>query len=173
MKRSRWGAEPRAKFLAKLAATANVNAAAKAAGYGRKDMYELRAEDKDFAAAWDEAEAIGCDAVDAEIRRRIVEHNGRASKIREDSDALRLAQLKAHRPETHSDRVERAGTDGRAQSSGLAIVALKDHLVVALNKSEAHGKRLAAAGVSYASIGDGSGNDAPVGDGIGALAPMR
>jgi hypothetical protein len=59
-----------------------------------------------------------------------------------------LALLKAYRPEKHSDRVERTGTDGRTRSSGLAIVALREDLVVALNKAEAHGKRLADARAS-------------------------
>jgi hypothetical protein len=199
MKQSRWGAESRAKFLAKLAETANVTAAAKAAGCARKDMYELRAEDKDFAAAWDEAEARGCNAIEAEVWRHriegvecdVVQRNmviaeGQALKIREYSAALLRAQLNAHRPENHSNRVERAAKDGRAPSRKLALIAFSDRLVAALNKAEVAGKRVAAlnkaevagkgvagAGFSYASIGEGSGNDAPVGVGIGALAPMR
>jgi hypothetical protein len=157
MKRSRWGAEPRAKFLTKLEATANVSAAAKAAGYARKHMYELRAEDKDFAAAWDEAEARGCNAIEAEIwRRRIegvecdvlhgdmvnVEEKGQAFKIREYSEALLLARLEANRPEKHSDRAERTGTDNGAQSSELALASLRATLAAALKRAEAHGKRV-------------------------------
>src|SRR5258708_11127705 len=137
MKRSRRGGQPRSEFLDKLAATGNVNAAAEAAGYDLKHVYELRAEDNDFAAAWDEAETIACRALEAEVFRRsiecddvqgdtvIVEDKGGERKIRKSSDALLLAQLRPHRPE-----------DGGAQSSGLAIVALKDDLVAALHKAD-------------------------------------
>jgi len=77
--------------------------------------------------------------------RVIAEYEGWTSKIPKYSDAVELALLRAKRPEKHSDRVEHTGTEGRARSSGLAIVALKDVLVASLNRAEAHGKRLADA----------------------------
>src|SRR5712671_3305599 len=108
MNLSRWGAERRRKFLAELSATGNVTAAAKAVGYARKHMYELRDEDREFAAVWDKAEANACNAIGAEILRPrigggecdvphgatvMVEEKGHASEIRAYSEALLLAQI--------------------------------------------------------------------------------
>ncbi len=75
----------------------------------------------------------------------IVAYEGRTFKIPKYSDAVMLALLRAKCPEKQSNRVEGTSTDGSARSRQLAIIALKDDLEAALNRAEAHGRRLADA----------------------------
>src|SRR5215469_15768 len=63
----------RERFLKSLADTGNVTAAVAVAGTSRTRVYELRKTDPAFAAAWEEAEEIAADALEAEARRRAVE----------------------------------------------------------------------------------------------------
>ena len=101
------------RFLKSLADTGNVTAAVAVAGTSRTRVYELRKADPAFAAAWEEAEEMAVDALEAEARRRAVEgvaeplvsagklvrnDDGRPIAIRRYSDNLLLALLKAHRP---------------------------------------------------------------------------
>jgi hypothetical protein len=103
----------RERFLKSLADTGNVTAAVAVVGTSRTRVYELRKTDPTFAAAWEEAEEIAADALEAEARRRAVEgtqeplvsagrivrdDNGQPIAIRRYSDNLLLALLKAHRP---------------------------------------------------------------------------
>lgn len=62
----------RAAFLRHLAESANVTAAAAAAGVDRRTAYELAKADEAFAAAWEESLAEAADALEAEARRRAV-----------------------------------------------------------------------------------------------------
>lgn len=90
-------------FIATLADTANATAAARAAGVGRRTAYDHREADPEFARRWDEAEAIGDDAVIAEVRRRGIEgvdepvfyQGEECGKIRRYSDAM-LSILARH-----------------------------------------------------------------------------
>lgn len=100
-------------FLQALAATGNVTAAIQIAGTSRTRVYELRKADLAFAAAWEEAEEIAVDGLEAEARRRAVtgvlepvvsggrvvrDDDGQPIAIRRYSDNLLLALLRAHRP---------------------------------------------------------------------------
>jgi hypothetical protein len=113
MKRSQLTKARQERFLKSLADTGNVTAAVAVAGTSRTRVYELRRADLVFAAAWDEAEEIAADALEAEARRRAVEgvqeplvsagrlirdDDGQPIAVRRYSDNLLLALLKAHRP---------------------------------------------------------------------------
>jgi len=60
----------RASFLEKLEKSGNVSAASREAGVNRQYMYERRADDPEFAAAWDAAEQTFLDAAASEEARR-------------------------------------------------------------------------------------------------------
>lgn len=60
-------------FLSALAKAFSVTAAAALAGCHRQRFYELRDQDDDFRAAWEDAYEQGADVVRDEIRRRAVE----------------------------------------------------------------------------------------------------
>jgi hypothetical protein len=131
-------AKRRAAFLEGLAATGNVTEACRRAAIGRRTVYDAREKDKAFKAAWDEAEEIACDALVAEARRRavdgvqspVVSHGklvmverkdaagnviGKAPlMVREYSDTLLLALLKAHRPRQFRERPVTVETEGPA-----------------------------------------------------------
>jgi hypothetical protein len=113
MKRLKLTKARQERFLKSLAETGNVTAAVAAAGTSRTRVYELRKADPVFASAWEEAEEIAADTLEAEARRRAVEgiqeplvsagklvrdDDGQPIAIRRYSDHLLLALLKAHRP---------------------------------------------------------------------------
>jgi hypothetical protein len=60
-------------FIEHLAGCGNVKLAADAAGISRRTAYNHRADDKDFAAQWDEAIQDAADVLEAEARRRAAE----------------------------------------------------------------------------------------------------
>jgi hypothetical protein len=60
-------------FLAALAQTGNVSAAATQGGVPRRTAYNHRGAVKSFAEAWDEALEVACDALELEARRRAQE----------------------------------------------------------------------------------------------------
>ena len=100
-------------FLQALANTGCVTAAIAVAGSSRTRVYELRKTDPEFACAWQEAEDIAADGLEAEARRRAVEgvteplvsagklvrdDDGQPIAVRRYSDHLLLALLKARWP---------------------------------------------------------------------------
>ena len=106
-------------FLEVLAECGNVTAAAAAAGVARCVPYEHRKTDDAFAKAWEEAEEIAADRLEAEAWRRGVEGveepvislgkvvegaDGEPLMIRRYSDTVLLALLRAHRPEKYRER---------------------------------------------------------------------
>jgi hypothetical protein len=152
MKRMRWSTVKRVKFLAELAATADVTVAAAAAQCRREEAYMLRAEDADFAASWDHAEAIGRNTVQGEAAAGsaepvedgdiggaglVVNTHGRIITLRKHSDALLLARLKAQRPDkTVSDRAKPVSREEFVRSPEFSNM-----LVSALHQAELEGKR--------------------------------
>src|SRR5215472_284108 len=101
------------RFVRALSETGSVSKAAALARTSRTRVYELRKVDPAFAAAWEEAEEIAADALEAEARRRAVEgtqeplvsagklvrdDDGQPIAVRRYSDNLLLALLKTHRP---------------------------------------------------------------------------
>jgi hypothetical protein len=121
MRRTRWTRHTRERFLACLAELGNVSGACALVGLSRSRAYALRGEDPAFAAAWDEAEEIATDALEAEARRRALEgvprplvssgklvrdDGGAVVYVREYSDRLLEILLKAHRPGKFRERPE-------------------------------------------------------------------
>jgi hypothetical protein len=118
----------KAAFLAALAETANISEACRRTGAGRRTAYDWREADSEFAKGWDDALETGTDALEGEARRRaiegveryqisggkVVEYGGKPVTIREFSDNLLIALLKAHRPDKFRDnaRVEMTGAGG-------------------------------------------------------------
>jgi hypothetical protein len=119
MKKLRLTRERQKRFVEALAETGNVTAAVRLAGTSRTRAYELRKTDPAFAAAWDEAEQVAADKLEAEAWRRAVDgieepmvsggklvrdDNGQPIAIRRYSDQLLTALLRAHRPEKFRER---------------------------------------------------------------------
>ena len=108
------------KFLAELGATGNVTAACEASGVAQAEACRRRGEDAAFAAEWEAALEEAADALELEARRRALEGTEKPvfyggeerGRIREYSDSLLLALLKAVRPEKFRDRLEGSGREG-------------------------------------------------------------
>jgi hypothetical protein len=78
----------RAAFLEALAKTPSVTVAARAAGVGRRTVYDARDRDEEFAEQWDDALAQSIDALEA---------HAYLAAIRGDSQLMQFF-LKAHKP---------------------------------------------------------------------------
>lgn len=108
-------AEKMARFLEVLSNTANVSAAAKTIRVSRGHLYEVRAGNDEFAAAWDEAVKLGTSALEDEAVRRAMDgtlkpvfYKGqKCGTIREYSDTLLIFLLKARDPDKYADRVRK------------------------------------------------------------------
>lgn len=119
-------------FLVAMRETCNVSESARTAGVGRQTAYDHRNQLPDFAAAWDDAEAQGVDALEREARRRALEgtlepvfHRGEVvGHIRRYSDTLTIFLLKAHRPEKYRERHELTGRDGEPLFGSIAITEI-------------------------------------------------
>jgi hypothetical protein len=109
----------RQRFLEGLAEGLTVKAAAEKAGRGHpRRFYELRAEDAEFAASWQESLEQGTQVLEEELRRRAVdgwdetlrEYRGgelaRETVTRRYSPALLIFLLKARDPARFRDSVQ-------------------------------------------------------------------
>lgn len=83
------------RFVKSLAEFGNVRLACKAAGIARSWAYAQRAENPEFAEAWQSALQEGVDQLELEAWRR----------AKEKSDLLLIFLLKAHRPEVFREQV--------------------------------------------------------------------
>lgn len=105
-------AKKRRDFLARLSEVGNVSHACLHARIPRRTAYDWRAQDPEFAAAWDAALDVGIDALEDEAMRRALEgtdepvfYKGEeCGAIRRYSDTLTIFLLKAHRPDKYKDR---------------------------------------------------------------------
>lgn len=103
-----------AKFIKRLAETANVSAACKRAKCSRQEAYRTRDEDAEFDGAWKEALEIATEALELEARRRaekgvlepVFFQGVKAGAIRRYSDTLMIFLLKAHKPEIYRDKLD-------------------------------------------------------------------
>jgi hypothetical protein len=105
-------------FLAAFAECGNVKRAAALAGISREAHYDWRAHDEPYAAAFEQATVIACDALEGEALRRakdgvaeivvsggyVVLHNKKPLKRVKYSDALLATLLKAWLPHKYGDR---------------------------------------------------------------------
>jgi hypothetical protein len=114
-----FGGRRRHRFLEILAECGNVTLAAQAAGVARCVPYAHRQLDDSFAKAWEEAEQVAADRLEAEAWRRAVEgvpeplvsagklvrdEDGQPLVIQRYSDQLLTLLLRAHRPDKFRDR---------------------------------------------------------------------
>lgn len=112
-------AEWSATFLAELAATSNVTAAAKKAGVSTRVVYDTRRHDAEFARAWRTSLCEGYDALEMALlyRLRVGELKPaggakRATRSFDNATALRL--LSAHRETVARERAIREEEDADA-----------------------------------------------------------
>lgn len=96
----RLGQRKKDLFLQELAGGWSVSKAAKAAGIGRASAYRYRADDPEFAAAWDAALEQGVDFLEDMAAQRA-----------EVSDTLLIFKLKGARPDKYA-RFEVSGPKG-------------------------------------------------------------
>lgn len=111
-----------AKFLATLAKTGNVSAAAKAAKIHRDTAYQHRTDDEAFRKAWALAQEESADELEAEARRRamkgtkkpVYQQGKLVGHVQEYSDTLLIFLLKGNNPEKFRERssVEHSGPAG-------------------------------------------------------------
>lgn len=102
-------------FLDVLSQYGNVTRAAEAAAVSRTALYKRKAEDEEFAKAWDEAVQIGNKQLEDEARRRALEGvvepvfdkdgNQTGERIKY-SDTLLIFLLKGNNPDKFKDRVQ-------------------------------------------------------------------
>jgi hypothetical protein len=117
-------------FLAVLCDTCNVTKACEAIGERRATVYEWRKVDPDFATAWDEARAIGAEALEDEATRRA--HDGvdepvfykgiETGSVRKYSDTLLIFLLKGAKPEKYKDRI----ANEHSGALGVAVADVDD-----------------------------------------------
>jgi hypothetical protein len=111
------------RFFGAIAGGQTISAAANAAGYSRRSVYDRRSADKSFQERWDDAVAVAIERMEAEADRRAIEgtlepvfYQGvECGQVRRFSDTLLIFRLKALRPEMYRERaaVEHTGKDGR------------------------------------------------------------
>jgi len=103
--RRSWTKRRRRAFLETLRETANVSAAARAAGMARASAYGLRKREPEFREAWDDALEEALDDLEAELRRRALEgverpvfYGGKeCGSVRNYSDSLGMFLLRSRR----------------------------------------------------------------------------
>lgn len=134
----------RTQFLKVLARTCNVTHAAWSVGISRSRVYDIRKEDAEFAAAWDEAEETAVDSLEGEARRRALEgidepvvyqgtistdEKGQPVTVKRYSDTLLMFLLKAHRPEKYRERFDHTVGDDRPVTVGDADKLTNEQLM--------------------------------------------
>jgi len=110
-----------ALFLAELAKCGSVTAAAAAAGVPRETLYFVRANNVQFAEAWEKAAELGADALEDEARRRahdgvdepltcakglVLGEDGQPVMVKKYSDTLLIFLLKGAKPEKYRDKLD-------------------------------------------------------------------
>jgi hypothetical protein len=108
--RTKWTVKKRAAFLEALRETGTVTKAAKAAGMSTSRLYEIRADDEEFRAEWNQAQEVGervlLEAMEKEADRRAMKgtckgvyYKGkRCGFVREYSDTLLMFRMKKLNP---------------------------------------------------------------------------
>lgn len=113
----------RPAFLAALAQSGIVLAAANAAGIDRVTAYREREKNPPFAQGWDAAIDESADRLEAEARRR-------ATIV--GSDRLLMAMLKAYRPDRYGDRQRVELSGGVAVDNADGMRRIRQALVETL-----------------------------------------
>ena len=112
-KRERFSTEKKIKALDSYAEYGLKNKAARAASVNRRTLDRHLAEDPDFAEAWAVAKEACVESMEEELQNRakngtLVTKYDRSGTVQSEtyqkSDALMLAWLRAHKPDTYSER---------------------------------------------------------------------
>ncbi|WP_051183162.1 hypothetical protein [Desulfocurvibacter africanus] len=119
--------EKREQFLTYLANCGNVTRAAEQAGLSRVYLYQVRSEEPEFAARWEEAAKIGAFRLEDEARRRGAEgvdepvwHRGEmCGTVRKYSDTLLICLLNATSPKSTSSAMHKNSLAGTVPRSCL------------------------------------------------------
>lgn len=120
----------KARFLRAFANCGNVLQSAKAAGIGRRTVYDWLKADAVFAEFHAEAIDDANDVLEGEARRRAVEgvlepvYQGgkRVGLVRKFSDQLLIVLLKGNKPEKYRERLEHTGKDGKPIQAEIRTV---------------------------------------------------
>ena len=136
-RRTKWTPKKQREFLELLASNGNVTVSCEALNLRRQTVYEARAEDAQFAAAWDAAMEQAADHLEAEARRRAVDgwdepvfyQGEQTGLVRKFSDTLLIFLLKGARPEKFRDRQqhEHTGPGGEPMQGPVVNVYLPDN----------------------------------------------
>jgi hypothetical protein len=118
----------KAVFLDALSRLASIIRACQVARIPRRTVYNWRSQDEGFATAWEQAIELGTDALEDEAVRRalhgvlkpVYQKGRRVGSIREFSDALLIALLKARRPSKYRDNLK---IDAKVSGGVLCIGA--------------------------------------------------
>jgi hypothetical protein len=108
-----WTPRAEATFLEELASTANVTAAAQAAGFSTTAVYKRRMRDAGFAAAWAEAIEQGYARIEAMLIARAADILAREPVVGDDTranevaSALALNLLRLHRASVRGGAAQR------------------------------------------------------------------
>lgn len=105
-------------FLLHLGRTGSVTFAAARASLPRRALYKRRAADEAFAGHWEEALQLGVDRLQDDAMRRALQGTARAvfrnglqvGSVQQFDNRLLQFLLKAHRPETYSERAKAAAS---------------------------------------------------------------
>lgn len=121
---SRGSAPWKARFLAKLAETSNVTAAAADAQVQLSKVYKVKRDDGEFAARWREALCEGYDLLEIEVlhRLRFGEPKEIGAKF-DNATALRL--LSQHRETVARERAIRDNADVEAVRKSIHVKLLQ------------------------------------------------
>jgi len=103
--KGKWTPEVRKLFLAHLAESANVRAAALEVGLGYQGAYRLRRSDAGFARAWQAAVDEGFDQLEMELLRRALFGTERTTIRRDDSGQIVSETVVRHYPDAHALRL--------------------------------------------------------------------
>lgn len=147
-------AERQALVLAAYEVTGKVIRSCRAAGVGRRTHYDWLEHDPEYRERFEEAHAAYLEALEAEADRRAVEgvekpagwYKGVAGgTVREYSDGLMLARLKAELPDKYRDRIELKGAlanldMARLSDEQIARIAAGEHPLAVLASPDGPGQ---------------------------------
>jgi hypothetical protein len=139
-----WRAKPKQRaFLAAVAQTGNITAAAKLSKVGRTLHYEWSKTQPEYAEAFNAAMDQACDLLEVEARRRAMKGirepvyylGHEIGHVQKYSDTLLIFLLKGSRPEKYRERYEHTGAGGKPLHPDKVDVHVKLDLKV-LNDDE-------------------------------------
>lgn len=121
------------KFLATLAETSNVTAAADHAGVTKAHVYKLRREDPEFARKWQAALCEGYDNLEFELLARLRGGSGGDGDGRKFDNAVALRLLTAHRESVARERALRDNEDAAkiVESINAKLEAMRERAMAA------------------------------------------